>query len=190
MFRWHADDGPTLNAGLVAEIFQGTCIARKPNIFVIFQGGGSGLPVPPLDPHMTPHYFMDSEITSSQIFLLDSVHLSFCLSISPTKAWNFFTQHAKIKEEFHCFKIKLWVLIGIASPEVMINWYIYNSTPISLLIQHSKTVLILQTSRLAQIWNWYNIGIFLFHSKTICYVDDKESSGWDFVYIHTTIVLK
>ena len=30
-FRWRADDRPTLNAGLVAAIFQGirTCIARK-----------------------------------------------------------------------------------------------------------------------------------------------------------------
>ena len=59
-FRWHADDGPTLNAGLVAANCQGirTCIARKPYIFVIFQGGGSRPPVPPppptppLDPHM------------------------------------------------------------------------------------------------------------------------------------------
>ena len=43
-FRWHADDGPTLNAGLVAAIFQGigTCI-RKPYIFVIFQGGSGPL---------------------------------------------------------------------------------------------------------------------------------------------------
>ena len=43
-FRWRANDGPTLNAGLVAAIFQGirTCTARKPFIFVIFQGGGGG----------------------------------------------------------------------------------------------------------------------------------------------------
>ena len=35
-------------------IFQGirTSIAKKPFIFVIFQGGGSGPPVPPLEPHM------------------------------------------------------------------------------------------------------------------------------------------
>ena len=41
-FCSRADDGLTLNAGLVAVIFQGirTCIARKPYIFVIFQGGG------------------------------------------------------------------------------------------------------------------------------------------------------
>ena len=57
-FRWLADDGPTLNAGLVAAIFQGirTCIARKPYIFVIFQKG-SEPPVPPLDPHMVYHSF-------------------------------------------------------------------------------------------------------------------------------------
>ena len=48
-FRWRADDGPTLNAGLIAAIFQGirtSIIAKKPYIFVIFQGGGSGPPVP------------------------------------------------------------------------------------------------------------------------------------------------
>ena len=54
-FRWHVDDGPTLNVGLGTAIFQRirTCIARKPYIFVIVQGGGgSGPPVPPLGPHM------------------------------------------------------------------------------------------------------------------------------------------
>ena len=47
--RWHADECPTLNAGLAAAIFQGirTFIARNPYIFVIFQWGG-----PDLDPHM------------------------------------------------------------------------------------------------------------------------------------------
>ena len=52
-FRWRADDGPTLNTGLVAAIFPGirTCIARKP---CIFQGGGGPDPLsPPLDPHMS-----------------------------------------------------------------------------------------------------------------------------------------
>ena len=47
-FRWRADDGPTLNASLVA-LCQGiwTSIAQKPYIDVIFQGGGgSGPPVP------------------------------------------------------------------------------------------------------------------------------------------------
>ena len=55
-FRCRADDGPPLDADLVAAIFQGirTNIARKPYIYVIFQGGGGGVrtPVPPLDPHM------------------------------------------------------------------------------------------------------------------------------------------
>ena len=48
-FRWRADDGPTLNAGLVAlYIFRGsTSIAKKP-YFVIFQGGSpEPLPRPP-----------------------------------------------------------------------------------------------------------------------------------------------
>ena len=48
-FCWRANDGATLNAGLVALRFQGTrtSIAKKPFIFVIFQGGG-GTPCPPL----------------------------------------------------------------------------------------------------------------------------------------------
>ena len=56
-FHWWADDGPTLNAGLVACDFKEirTSISREPHIYVIFQGGG-GLdppaPSPPLDPHM------------------------------------------------------------------------------------------------------------------------------------------
>ena len=58
-FRWGADDGPTLNDGFGSfEIFQGvpTSIAKKPYIFVKFQGVGGGVgvrpPCPPLDPHM------------------------------------------------------------------------------------------------------------------------------------------
>ena len=51
-FRRRADDGQTLNAGLVVCDFQGirTSIPKKPYIFVIFQGGGGGVrtPVPPL----------------------------------------------------------------------------------------------------------------------------------------------
>ena len=54
-FGWRADDGRTLNAGLVAFlIFQG--IAKKPYTFVIFQGGGSGPPVP--SPSGSAHVFM------------------------------------------------------------------------------------------------------------------------------------
>ena len=46
-FRWRADDGPTLNASLVA-LCQGirTSIAQKPYIFVIFQGGPDPLSPP------------------------------------------------------------------------------------------------------------------------------------------------
>ena len=40
-FCQQEDNGPTLNAGLVAVVFQGirTSIAKEPYIFVIFQGG-------------------------------------------------------------------------------------------------------------------------------------------------------
>ena len=51
-FRWCADDGPTLNASLVAlcDFFQGirTSIAKKPCIFLIFQGEGGGQLNPPM----------------------------------------------------------------------------------------------------------------------------------------------
>ena len=44
-FRWRADGGPTLNAGLVAAIFQGS----GPVLLKYFYdfSGGSGLPTPP-----------------------------------------------------------------------------------------------------------------------------------------------
>ena len=50
-FRWRADDGPTLNASLVA-LCQGirTSIAQKPYIFVIFQGGPDPRVPPPPGP--------------------------------------------------------------------------------------------------------------------------------------------
>ena len=59
-FCWRAGDGTTLNNRLVDfVIFQGirTSIAKKPNIFVIFQRGPDPLSTPtppphPLDPHM------------------------------------------------------------------------------------------------------------------------------------------
>ena len=52
------DDGPTLNAGLVAlHFFRGSIpvLLRNPIFFLIFRGGGGGAdPLsPPLDPHMT-----------------------------------------------------------------------------------------------------------------------------------------
>ena len=54
-FRWRADDGPTLKAGLVAAIFQGirTCIARKLYFCDFSGGGGVQTPCPPLDPPMS-----------------------------------------------------------------------------------------------------------------------------------------
>ena len=54
-FRWQADDGPTLNAGLGSfVIFQGirTSIAKKKTIF--FSGGPDPLFPHPLDPPMRP----------------------------------------------------------------------------------------------------------------------------------------
>ena len=53
-FRWQADGGPTLNAGLVAlYIYRvyGPVLLRKPNFFFTF-GRGVGSPVPLLDPRM------------------------------------------------------------------------------------------------------------------------------------------
>ena len=49
-FRWRADDGPTLNAGLVAD-FSGDLdsVSKKPYIFVIFQRGSG-----PMPPHPPP----------------------------------------------------------------------------------------------------------------------------------------
>ena len=54
--RWRADDGPTLNAGLKALWFLGDpdqYFAKKPYIFVIFQGVCTPCPrpPPPLDLH-------------------------------------------------------------------------------------------------------------------------------------------
>ena len=48
-FRWRANDGLTLNAGLEAANFQviRSCIASKPYIFVIFFQGGPD-PLSPL----------------------------------------------------------------------------------------------------------------------------------------------
>ena len=53
---WRVNDCLTLNAGLVA-IFQGirACIARKPYIFAIFQGGSGPNGPPP--PHGSAHVF-------------------------------------------------------------------------------------------------------------------------------------
>ena len=60
-FRWRADDGQTLNAGLVLFVFiqvTRTSIAKKPYMFVIFQGGGGPDPPPALDPPKVKTYFL------------------------------------------------------------------------------------------------------------------------------------
>ena len=52
-FRWRTDDGPTLNAGLVACYFHGiqTSIAKKPYILLFFRGAdGVQIACSPLDP--------------------------------------------------------------------------------------------------------------------------------------------
>ena len=57
-FRWGADDGPTLKDGFGSfEIFQGvpTSIAKKPYIFVKFQGMGGGGGPAPLSPSGSAH---------------------------------------------------------------------------------------------------------------------------------------
>ena len=79
-FRWRADDGSKLDAGLVAAIFQGmrTCIARKP--YILCFSGGSGPPVPPLDPHMIKHHVNQEGPEDSKV-----AHLSF---IAPFKDCN------------------------------------------------------------------------------------------------------
>ena len=54
VFRWRADDDPTLNAGLVALRFfrgSGPLLLENP-IFCDFSGGARP-PCPPLDPHMS-----------------------------------------------------------------------------------------------------------------------------------------
>ena len=55
-FRWRGDDGPTLNAGLVALCFSGDPdqYCYETQYFCDFSGWGgeSGPPVPPLDPPM------------------------------------------------------------------------------------------------------------------------------------------
>ena len=58
--RWRADDGPKLNAGSVALLFlmdldQNFRIAKKPYIFVIFQGGGGGVRTPCTPPSGYAH---------------------------------------------------------------------------------------------------------------------------------------
>ena len=72
-FCWHADDGPTLNAGFVATVCDckgiRTSIAKKLYIFVIVSGDLQ--PSPPLDPRMC------LLIELSSVFLNNSlIHIS------------------------------------------------------------------------------------------------------------------
>ena len=67
-----ADDGPTLNTGLVALLFfrgTQTCTARKPYIFVIFGGGG---PDPLSPPSGSAH-------TEDAVYLLLSNSINYIL---------------------------------------------------------------------------------------------------------------
>ena len=76
-----ADDGPTLNAGLVAAIFQGirTCFARKPYIFVIFQGGPNPLSPFPLDPHMDSNQLLIAPVALFTLFTEFLLKCAICL---------------------------------------------------------------------------------------------------------------
>ena len=70
-FRWRVDDGPTLNAGLVALWFfkgSGPVLLRDPLFLRFFRGRGSGPPVPPLDPHM--QVYQHVEIVRTVLVLL------------------------------------------------------------------------------------------------------------------------
>ena len=58
-FRWHANDGPTLNAGLVAATFQGggsgPVLLENPIFLRFFRGGGSGPSGSAHDGKLNPH---------------------------------------------------------------------------------------------------------------------------------------
>ena len=60
-------------------IYQGICtrIAKKTCIFVIFQGG-SGSPVPPLDPHMSSmmRYHLQDFSMSEHLQVINLLHIS------------------------------------------------------------------------------------------------------------------
>ena len=49
-FRWRADDGPTLNAGLMAAFYRGSgpVLLENPIFLRFFRGGPDPLPPPPL----------------------------------------------------------------------------------------------------------------------------------------------
>ena len=76
-FRWHADECPTLNAGLAAAIFQGirTCIARKPYIFCDFSAWGSG----PGSAHVISRYFGTYNVRQRLRRACASVHFQYSI---------------------------------------------------------------------------------------------------------------
>ena len=126
-FRWRADDGPTLKAGLVVAIFQGiwTCIARKPYIFVIFQGGGGPDPLSPsLDPHMLLLNF---------VFLL-SCGIVLCLFLNPSYIFRNFS-------------------IGYQSTRIQLIWTWFLSTNSDSHFDHIVTV-VLNTITDSRIWHF------------------------------------
>ena len=97
-FRWRADDDPTLNAGLVAVIFQGirTSIAKEPYIFCNFLGG-SGPPVPPSGSahalYNTCTYTTGTSLTTCicqepETMVISIVYIEGHRSWFPNKSWN------------------------------------------------------------------------------------------------------
>ena len=90
VFCWRADDGPTLNAGLVALWFfrgSGPVLLRSPiYIFVNFQGRGRDLLSPP---HLDPRICTDKYRGYTLKFITTSVRFSFsCILLSRVLAFK------------------------------------------------------------------------------------------------------
>ena len=79
IIRWHADECPTLNAGLAAAIFQGiqTCIARKPYIcdFSVLRSG-------PGSAHVISRYFGTYNVRQRLRRACASVHFQYSIDCS------------------------------------------------------------------------------------------------------------
>ena len=89
VFRWRADDGPTLNTGLVAWRFfrgSGPVLVSNPIFLWFFRGGGSDslppTPPPPLDSPMIEefaghtHYFFNVQVLSQLLDCVNECHMS------------------------------------------------------------------------------------------------------------------
>ena len=90
MFGWRADVECWLGSFKVLQGIQ-TSIAKKSYIFVIFQGGGSGPPFPPLDPHMYIVFFNRRINTSNSINpgnMPQNIPTGLCLNMSYQKFIN------------------------------------------------------------------------------------------------------